>query len=570
MAQPYFVQHRLQNELIDSPVERLGTSIQVDFEDTIQGNVETGTFTFVNEAFTIINNAVKNGLSGGNGIFEGIPYEISIQKGLENESIFKGSIDMKSLEFLQPNEPKIQAGIIKQDGLNSLSEKLEGLTFALLESVGAISKDQYQDVRSIVEKRVTFVEQAVLALAIYSMLKEIFEAARRIAETAATISSILASSITGQVGALVYAILSLIFEAAYIALMAVALFDLVQSFVNNLLPIPKTIKGIKLRTALNSVFQYLGYTFNSPITELDEYVYLPSKAEGRQDKGIPFDSDFGFIASEFVDFCKRIFKAELFIVDDVVQFRTKKDPYFQKQSTYILPDVLEKSFSYNTNELNESVLISFREDLSDEYTINNWKGTSYVVTTRPNTFTNEKLVQMNGLNEVRINLSLGDRKKELSSLENALNAFLQVADALFSVFNSSNSFDQILDRVGLLKTSQDYFNNPKLLKIKNDKLPSDYRDSLSAKYLWDNYLNYDSFIDDNYSRQRKVYEGVQIPFSYSDYKKVLDNSYFTTSEGKKGKITSLNWIIESDRAEIDYYIEEIYTKNLKEEFFEVE
>ena len=39
--------------------------------------------------------------------------------------------------------------------------------------------------------------------------------------------------------------------------------------------------------------------------------------------------------------------------------------------------------------------------------------------------------------------------------------------------------------------------------------------------------------------------------------------YHRIPSEKKGKITSLNWIIESDRAEIDYYIEEIYTKNLK-------
>ena len=57
--------------------------------------------------------------------------------------------------------------------------------------------------------------------------------------------------------------------------------------------------------------------------------------------------------------------------------------------------------------------------------------------------------------------------------------------------------------------------------------------------------------------------------SYADYKKVLNNSYFTTSKGQTGKFVSLNWVIESDFAEVDYWIQETYTKNLKEEFYEV-
>ena len=570
MSQPYNIVHRLNNIVIDNPVERSETSIQVDFKDTIQGNVETDTYTFVNEAYTIIKNEFDAGLSGGNGVFEGIPYSIEIQKAQESESVFQGFLDMKSIEFLQPNEPKILSRVIKEDGLNNISERLQGLTFALLEANGTITNSSYEDVQTIIEKKVTFLEQALLALAIYLMVKEIIESIRSIAETVATIASITSSSTTGALGALVYAIASLLFQAAYTALMIVALFDLVTQFVNNLIPPTKKLKGIRFRTALNAIFSYLGYQLISPIKDLDNYIYMPSKADGRQNKGIPFASDYGFIANEFVDLCIKMFKAQLFVTDGVVQLRTESDPFFIKTSTYILPDVLERPSKTNANELKESVLISFRDDLSDEYTIDNWKGTSYVVTTKPNTFTNEKAVQITGLNEVRIPLSLGNRKDKLSSLENALNAFFETANKLFGVFGSNNTFPLLTERIGLLKVSSEFFNNAKVLKVKNGKLTSDYRTSLSAKYLYNNYINYDSFVQNNYSRQRLVYESISIPFSYSDYKKVLDNSYFTTSEGKTGRITSLTWFVETDKAEIDYYIEEVYTRNLREEFYEVD
>ena len=568
--QPYSVIHRLNNVVIDNPVERIEAVIQVDFTDTVQGSIETDSFTFVNDAFTIIQQAVKNGLNGGNGIFEGLPYSIDIQQGQNSENVFKGFLDMKSLDFLIPNEPKITARLIKEDGLNNLSERLEGLTFALLEANGSITKSSYEDIETIIEKKVTFLEQALLALSIYLMIKEIIESIRTIANIIATIASITSSSLTGAVGALIYAIASLIFQAAYTALMIVALIDLVTEFLNNLIPPVKKLKAIKLRTALNAIFSHLGYQFVSPIKELDEYYYMPSKAEGRQNKGIPFDSDYGFIANEFVQLCTSMFKAQIFLQNGVVQLRTEKDDFFLKQSTYILPDVLDAPFSYNTDELKESVLISFRDDISDEYTVDNWKGTSYVVTAKPKTQTNQKAVQINGLNEVRIPLSLGNRKEGLTSLENALNSFITTANNLFGVFGASNTFPLLTKRVGLLKVSTQFFNNPKILKVKSSKLPTDYRTGLSAKYLYDNYINYDSFVQNNYKRQRKVYQGVTIPFSYSDYKKVLNNSYFTTNQGKNGKITSLNWTIESDKAEIDFYIEEIYTRNLTEEFYETE
>jgi len=142
MASPYSVQHILDNQNIDNPVERIDTSVQVNFDENAQGSVETDTFTFVNEAFTILDNAIKNGLNGGNGIFEGLKYDINIQQGQENENIFKGFVDMKSIENLYPAEPKILAKVIKEDGIDNISERLEGLTFALLEATGSIKSER--------------------------------------------------------------------------------------------------------------------------------------------------------------------------------------------------------------------------------------------------------------------------------------------------------------------------------------------------------------------------------------------------------------------------------------------
>jgi hypothetical protein len=581
MPQPYFVQYRLNNQLIDNPVERFETSIQVNFDEGAQGSIETSQLTFVNQAYSIIQQAIVDGLNGGVGITEGLPLEINIQEGQESTNVFKGYFDFTSLQDLtgdpnHVNEPKVLASIVEQDGLNNLSERLEGLTFALLEAKGVITKANYKKVKYLVEKKVTFLEQAFLALSIYLLAKEIYEASLRLADQIATIASLTATSLTGALGALVYAIASAIFLAVYIGLMVSALLDLIKQFKENLVPSVQEFNGINFRVALNKIFSYLDYEFISPITDLDEYVYLPSKADGRDDKGIPFDSDFGFVAQEFVNLCLNMFRAEIFVKEgqngqkSTVQMRTKKDPFFESQSTYVLPDVIDKAFSYNLNEIKESRFLKFNSDISDEYTVSNWKGTSVVITTTPLVQNNPKNNLLKGLQEFSFPIALGTAKEKLSDLENAINAFYKIADSVFAIFGNSNTSTPIQGRIQMLIISQPFFGTPKVLKMKGSKLSNDYRTGLSAKYLWDNYHNYDSFVQDNFKRQRKVFTGIRIPFSFSDYKKVIENSYFITSTGQRGKFTSLEWTIESDTAEVSFWLEEVYTRNLQEEITEVE
>jgi len=564
MGQPYFVQYRLGGNLIDNPTERQDTSIQVQFDEGTQGSIETSQLTFVNEAYTIIKDTIQSGL-----VTEGLPLTITIQESEESTEVFNGYLDFSTLEDLTGSEPKFLASIVEQNGLTNLSESLEGITFALLEAKGFITSSDYQEVKYLIEKQVALLEQAFLALSIFLMIKEIAEASFRLSQQIAIISSILASSITGQVGALIYATASALFEVAYIAIMGAALLDLIQQFIENLISFEREFQGIKYKTALEKIFSYLGYTFVSPIPEIDTYVYLPSKAEGRADKGIPFDSDFGFVANEFVSMVLDMFRAEIFVVNNEVQLRAKKDPFFQSQSTFQLPDVLEQPFSLNINEIKESRFISFQDDISDAYTVSNWKGTSFVVTTLPITQNIPKNNLIKGLEETRFPVALGNRKEDLSVLEEALNAFFKAANFALSALGASNITNTIQARKGMLIISQPFFNVPKVLNMQGNRLAQNSREGLSARYLWENYLNYDSFIEDNFKRQRKVFEGIEIPFSYSDYKKVKENSYFITSNGKRGKFTSLEWIIEADRAEASFWVEDVYTRNLQEKTTEV-
>lgn len=261
MPQPYFVQYRLKKQLIDNPVERADASIQVQFDESTQGSIETSQLTFVNEAYKIIQQEIADGLNGGVGITEGLEVNVNIQEGQESDQIFLGYLDFTTLEDLtgdpnHVNEPKVLASLVKSDGLENLSERLEGLTFALLEANGTITTEDYRKVKYLVEKQVTLLEQAFLAFSIYIMIKEIAEASYRLADQLATISSILVSGVTGQVGALLYAVASAIFEGAYITIMGGALVNLVNQYVQNIFPFTKEFNGIGYRVALEKIFKH--------------------------------------------------------------------------------------------------------------------------------------------------------------------------------------------------------------------------------------------------------------------------------------------------------------------------
>ena len=116
----------------------------------------------------------------------------------------------------------------------------------------------------------------------------------------------------------------------------------------------------------------------------------------------------------------------------------------------------------------------------------------------------------------------------------------------------------------MLKTTQNAHNVPKLLKIVNDRIPANHRDNLSARHLYTNYHSHKSFVLNNFVGQKRVFTGIKIPFGLTDFNALINNSYFTTQSGQIGKVVSLKWTFDGDFAEVDYWIREPYTKNLKE------
>ena len=544
----------LDGTSITSPLEWQGIAFKASFEQTVQADISVSELTFGFDACKLI-----DAWRSTNGYFRGMP--LVIQE--DGFTVFEGHLDFQQ-KFEIIHKGKYLISIKKTQGLNYLSDKINGYTLGLLAENRPL---QYFDVKYIIERGKYNVEDAIMQITLLLMVKEIivkgFETAKSVA---AAVTIILAPLSSGKeiARAIAYALIDIALFAAIYSLYG----KHIKAFIEALLPLVKKHKSINVYNTLQQFCLDIGFSgFETGITDLQSLYYFPSKDEVIS-KGIPKVGDYGYNMSEFVELIEKSFNAKLYIDNNnKVQLRSENDPYLQRNSTYILPDVLVENVEYNTEDISGTYNISFNTDITDTWTIDNFKGTALDVYTKSTRSAGEDLIK--NLTSVKINACLGTRKSELSVLENGL---IAVAEQLNKLTIGANTTlvrrTKIKDIIGLLKVSNSDWSQPKLLKLNRlGKLDAN-RTNWSAKYLWDNYHSYKSFVLNGNGYQRRVFTDIEIPFNLNDLKAVINNSYFTDLSGNLGKFVNVEYNIDGNKAKVSYWIEEVYDTNLKEQYIQ--
>jgi len=376
-------------------------------------------------------------------------------------------------------------------------------------------------------------------------------------------------------------------DTIYIAIAVVQAVKITTQMLDILLPIPHMNKGMTFRKALTKACDYLGYGFNTTIQDID-LIYLPSKPDTQnKTKGIPHSQDYGYNCLDMFELCARMFKAKYAIVDGVVQFHNIKSTYWTKLSTYRIPPTIgqKEVRQFNIGELKGTKVYTFEKDLTDEWTIKNWTGTNCEIITNTNIYTANKYSLNNGFEEVNFRVALGnylvnsDINVIMQSIRGTMLAF---ADVLTQIKNTSqkifkgapnslkqidNFIKQLNDRaaaynVGVLKVSGKTWSVPKVLPPAPG---NDNRTVLSAYIIYSRYHIADSFLPANKFGQKAVYEGIEVPFKFSNFIELLDCSYATSYHGdKQAKVESIRWAMDKDKAKIDYWVNEIFDQTLTE------
>jgi hypothetical protein len=572
---------KLDGAVTIPPKDWGGISILATFDDNGgQANISTEEFVFVNENAVKIRNYILGGLTGTSvGIFEGLPFSIELQNGTSYNA-FEGFLDLN--EFVELDPVHVKCKIKKDQGLNALSDRAAGLTYRYLYSIGALTQGDFTDIPYVREKPAnqTIAEASILAVTLFLMAKQLADIVKEISKDVAAIIAHFTDYPPNPLGSIIWTIAVALINTIYAALITIYLIQLTIDLIDLLIPPTRLWRGCKIKTLIEKALTYLGYSYSSSISELNNMYYLPSKNdEGRRfilspsttALGIPDTVDFGYTLSEMLELVNRMFSAQLTIIGNTVhQEPLINDSFWLSLSTYQLPDVENEVKLYNTKDLEGRYLVSFDTDLTDEWTIINFLGTNYEVVTQPTVINNKKRVLTTGFGETRIPMALPNRKDKLSLLEESVLKVAQVIDGVVNFFGgSSNQAARIKSRVGLLKVTGDNTQTAKLVLMDAGgsfgyTIPTNHRDILNAKYLWLNYVSDRSFVLHGKRGQKRLFKDLKIPFGFTDFLQLINNSYCITHTGQRAKIEKIAWSFDQDFAVIDGWIREPYTNNLTE------
>lgn len=576
----------LNGKSVAVPKGFFDVGVKASFGENIQANLTTEEFTFILDAYQEIIDWINNGRAGGVGIFEGIPLVITNSDSQNNTSVFRGIIDLQEGVTIQEKLRQVQVKLRQDNSLNSLSQLLEPLDYGYLKSLGVISSSDYVNVDYVVDKVDKGLETITTFITIYLLSKQLADTIKEVGTTPSIVSGISASGPLGPIGAAIFAVAVAILQVAYAVTLLALIIDFGVDLFNVLVQPQRTHKGILLKTLIEKACEYIGYGFETTIKDLDNLVYLPSNQNvdqfgaknifskvGTISEGIPNASDIGYTCTELFQIARNLFNARFAIVGNTVQFHTESSPYWITQSGWEKPntrrDVAQSAFRYNTDEIKSSILIQFQTDITDEYTIDNYTGTAYQVLTDANIVGNPANKTIKNVDRVDIPLALGNRKDSLTFFERSLVPLANLFDDIGRVFGGRpNLAKKIKNKVGVLKVSNNNHSVPKILWLEGNRMPANHRSLFSAKTLWEKYHVEKSFVQKNFTRQRKYIENEVIPFGLGDFVTLLNNAYFKDENGSVGKIVDLEWNLDKDFATISYWVTHPYTNNLKETFIE--
>lgn len=573
---------------IEPPVEWTDINVTASFdEDNIQANINFDSFTFVNTGQTpkeqtakILRDWIDNGFPG---IFEGVPFKITGQNINSTVSVFDGFVNLSN-EVKLIEDGSVIAKIQKKRGRNTLDEALEALTWGYLEDIGKVTQADYKLVDYVVEKKFNLFEILMSNIILFMMSKELYESVVRLTKLITDATAHGTGGFSGQFATVVWTAAEILLQAIYTALIAIAVISLGNQLLETLLPKLRVHRTITLRRGLEIIFNHLGLNLVAIATEFDNVVYLPSNL--RQDdvsllsglinlpkgteSGIPNITDPQYGCKAFVEMCKKLINGKIAVVGNDVHLRSENDPYWIKQATFQMPDALVEQQEFNTDELATRFAFLFETDIRDDWTIDNYQGTSFEVATDAQQTVIPEAKFLKGLDEINMFVALGNRKNQLNGIENTLKSVAIVLDTVVNTLGgSSNLAAKVTAKIGVLKVSDNNYTKPKLLYTGGGlKLPLNHRQLFSARVMYVKYYNYKSFIQNNFQRQRLVFNQVSIPFGLVSFLQLIDNSYFYDSQNRLGKVQNIDWGMFKDTAVVNYWIQKKYAPNLKETFIE--
>lgn len=481
----------------------------------------------------------------------------------------------------------------------------EDITMSLLKYKGYLNYSNYVAHPYVIENRKTILEKLTIVgngvWVVKSMIDEVFKIIN------------IASDITSA--GIVQALVNLGQSIAGLVVLSNRIISLVNEIQDSFFPPIRYHSAIKLKTFIQRACDYLGYevefgTWTEDIvlipSKYDEVGFLTPEVVFFQD-GILKVSDFGHDLKEAFALAKQLANINLGIIDNTLHCRPLNDPFWLSTSSYTMPSVLIETSVLanngtkrkNREDLYVADILEYSTDDSDYWTIqanvNDSNGDRYCTAlTSPVLVVNQRDVNLRGIKRETIPYALVVRKSVISDLIDSFsnltaefNEFVTVIESTFGsveeILTESFPLISVLEpfiekRGGVLKVENHFFSTPKISILEPNalgelRIPEKFNDLIGAKALFKKYFNYNSLVpgvrnplDFSDTNGKEIFENVMIRFNIKEFEQLLNNSYFYTEDGKRGKFTAINWDVDKDSAVCDFWVQTPWLKNVEQVF----
>ena len=589
--------HYLKGVQIDEPRNWQDIEVTMDWtKGKIDATISLDALEFAGDSAIDIIARMNGGLGGGIGYFEGEPYRIEIGELLNPAFTFNGYLDFTDNPITKGCNV-VQVALKREQGEDWLNDVADGFSYRYLSSddyngAGKIEQIEFKSVPYVINYIPDGVELLLLSISTFVLTKELVESIKAIvtktkeliAAAIPTVGGNAGGPVAGvNIGAIVGAIISLAIQIAYTVAIVFALVKLVEQIIEQLAPVKRYHLGLSIKQQFQKACDHLGLEFKSTLIDNlagGEWVLIPSKGHKGGSKptgadnawretGAPSSSDGLDTFASVIRTYKSMFNADYKIKNGVFEF--ERVDFWKNASSFIMPDTftdqdeLRNESSVNTGEIKSNITLFWSTDQQDLNTLDNSSGRLFQAVTAPNKVTDQKLVNVKGLQENNIPFSMAVRKDSLTAIEEVLKVFLIAADFLSGQLDQPNSFAaQFSSRIGAMHLSSHFTSVPKMVVMSGNSLALDQRSLLDARKLWDNYHFLKSFVTiDNENAQRVIVSEQKIPFCFENFVTLVDNNYAENELGEKIEIKTLLWKVEENTATVSYEIERVYDNNLK-------
>jgi len=583
------VRHLIDGQDFGEPSNWQELTITIDWLNQREsGGVPNLTnLSFKAEACKYLNERFLNGLNGGPGIFEGVPYDIEVGRIGNPAFVFQGYLDGTN-DLTVFGKEEITVGLNKRQGEDWLNDVADGFSFAFLAEQGIITSSDYIKVPYVINYVPDGTQLVLLSISIYLMTKELLENIKRITDliNAVTNASTPVVGIGGaipgpviawDIGDFINVTLTAIANLVLIIGITVAIINLIEEVFLQLLPPRRFHLGMTERRLFERACQHLGMNFVSQtITDLDT-VHIPRKDRKggeRGETGFPANDGPIYLFGDFIRVMRQKYNADYRIVNGTFFF--ERIDAFEIPSEYNIPDFfndqerLLDSVVFNTDEIISNYNIVYNFDVQDQNTLDDQTGRIFQAITRPNIIQNEDLVNLKNLAQIQVPFSLGKDKQELTGVEEVASVLGGIVDSITGIFGGGTNFQSQIDaRVGSLLLSSDFLTFGKNVKMQGSRLARNQRSLISARLLWDKYHFINSFAEFN-GRHNQFYRFLnqRVPMTLEQFSLLLDNNIFTDREGRQVQIELVTYNPFETTAFVNFRVRRKYTNNLQIQIIE--